>query len=170
MKNHLFISILLSLAIYLTSNVSIGQTYSLEIKKDIPIDLTQIAQKNPQTTNLLTNSLEDNTVFINQVGENNQVNSYTNASTSSIQVLQNGNQNKVYLDISADTIDELVIQNGNNNTLLDYSTFGVESHELQLIQNGNNQNLIWYGGNSISEKMKITMQGESKTIIVRNFN
>ncbi len=170
MKNHLFISLLLSLAIYLTSFVSFGQTYSLETKNELPVDLKLISQKDSQTTTLLTNSSEDNMVFINQIGENNQVDSYTNASTSSIQILQNGNQNKVYLDISADTIDELVIQNGNNNTLLDYSTFGVKSHELQLIQNGNNQNLTWYGGNSISEKMKITMQGESKTIIIRNFN
>lgn len=116
------------------------------------------------------NTQENNVVFITQIGENNQLFSNTNASNSFITILQKGDLNNISLDISADTIKETIIQNGNNNSFLDYSNFNVKNHEINVLQNGNNQNLIWYGGNEISEKMKITMQGDSKTIIVRNFN
>ena len=44
------------------------------------------------------------------------------------------------------------------------------SHTIEVNQRGNNQNLTLFGGNSISEKLKVSMQGQNQTIIVRNLN
>ena len=85
-------------------------------------------------------------------------------------MFQSGYQNNIYLDVNAENIDESITQVGNNNAVIDFSTYGVDQHQLNISQTGNNQNLTWFGGNSIAENMKVTMQGESKTVIVRNFN
>lgn len=114
--------------------------------------------------------LKNNNVFISQIGADNLIKVNTQSTISNIDLLQYGNQNRIYLDIVANTIEESVIQNGNNNVFSDYSTYDLNYHSAEIIQTGNNHNLTWFGGNSVSEKIKINMQGESKTIIVRNFN
>jgi len=113
---------------------------------------------------------EDNSVFINQVGLDNQINVKIESISSTINLFQNGDNNNILLDVKSDRIEALVIQDGDNNRFLDFSSFGNEFHSAEVIQQGNDQNLTWFGGNSISEKIKINMLGDSKTIIVRNFN
>lgn len=111
-----------------------------------------------------------NAVFINQIGANNNAVLQTSSNSSEISILQNGAGNDMYSRIAADNIQHSVVQNGDNNLFVHTNPFRMEAHNSQIIQNGNNQNLEWYGGNSISEKMKVTMQGEAESIIIRSFN
>lgn len=160
----IFSSFFLTQHIHSQTYISNTSQLITEQQKNIATDIVKSPlEKQP-------NLQENNIVFITQIGEKNKIDTNTNASNSFITILQKGDLNKINLDISANTIKETIIQNGDNNAFLDFSNFNVQNHEINVFQNGNNQNLVWYGGNEISEKMKITMQGDSKTLIVRNFN
>jgi len=130
-------------------------------------------QNNTIATNK-TPRFDGNNIFITQVGEGNIVRSTTKSQTSDIRIAQNGNDNTTSLNLEANTIRETVIQNGDNNSFIDYNVGRgtVDFHNAEIIQSGNNHNIEWYGGNSISEKLKITQQGNGfgKTILVRSFN
>jgi len=161
---------------FVIGSTSFGQNYeddknntSIESFDSKSSELNFLASQNFQvipTENILMN----NNVFISQIGANNLMKVKTQSKNSDIDLLQYGDQNRIYLDIVANTIEESVAQYGNNNVFSDYSTSGLDYHSAEIIQTGNSHNLTWFGGNSISEKIKINMQGESKTIIVRNFN
>ncbi len=112
----------------------------------------------------------DNSIFISQTGRNNEISSTTSSESSDLKYFQRGDNNDIYVNLNADRIEETVLQNGNNNSVLNFNSLQLKYHQGQIIQNGNNQNLTWYGGNSISEKLKITMEGNSQSVIVRNFN
>ncbi len=111
---------------------------------------------------------QDNYIFINQVGENNEANVNIVSNSSDINILQNGIDNSVFLKIKAEFIKENIVQKGDNHNFVDFSSSS-NIHNLELVQNGNSQNLIFYGGNSISEDLKITMGGENQSLIIRNF-
>ncbi len=111
-----------------------------------------------------------NNVFIRQVGDGNNASVSSRTADGDINVLQNGSDNDLYVDISAETIKQTIVQNGDNNSIYHTNPFRLQSHESQILQNGNNQNLEWFGENSLSEKMKISMQGENQSVIVRSFN
>ena len=111
-----------------------------------------------------------NTVFITQIGDNNEVGSVTSSNESNIQYVQIGNYNILDVNVGSERIDESIFQIGNNNTVFDYNVFKNELHDIEVSQSGNNQNLTLFGANSISEKLKVSMQGQNQTIIVRNFN
>lgn len=121
------------------------------------------------STNISAVSTSNN-VNIKQIGNFNKVIFNTNSAQSEIELLQNGDYNNIQLELNALRINEKVIQNGNRNSFTDINTFGTNLHEAEIIQNGNNQNITWYGDNSISEKMKVNMQGNDKILVVRNFN
>lgn len=109
-----------------------------------------------------------NSVFIQQVGNYNEVVSNTRSAQSDINVFQFGRSNDVNLNIKALTIRENVVQHGANNTFLDLSARGGAFHNGQVIQRGTNQKLAWFGDNSISRNMRVTMQGRNQTVIVIN--
>ena len=113
-------------------------------------------------------SLENN-VFITQVGDNNVSNVTVASNDSKLSVTQNGNDNINLLNINSEKISQTVMQNGDNNLLIDYSVLKTQSRAATLIQNGNNNNLNIFGSNSLSEKIKVSMQGEQQTVIIRNF-
>jgi len=115
-------------------------------------------------------STDKNVVFIHQIGDENEIKVKTKSNASDIKLYQRGSQNKIHIDVIAKSIEESISQVGNNNSVLDFSSCGVDQHQLDVSQEGNNQNLTWFGGNSMAEKLKIKMQGESKTIVIRNFN
>ena len=164
---------LLLIAIFNYGNIAISQTYKTD---ESETTIRNISDKNVVNNFLATNSTnentftDDNTIFIQQIGDFNVVKANTTSENSSIALSQNGKQNNIYLDITAKTIEENVQQEGNNNYFLDFSSYGVDLHTANVVQQGNNQNITLFGGNSISEKIKINMQGDNKTIIVRNFN
>ncbi len=110
-------------------------------------------------------------IFINQIGDNNLTNIATQSQISDIQLNQFGNSNQIDLKLKAEIIDYTVTQQGNNNLLLEYNMFnGKQLLERTVQQNGNNQNLVIHGTNSIVDKMKITMDKGSQSLIIRNTN
>lgn len=109
-------------------------------------------------------------VFISQIGTNNNSIIQTKSNATDLNVVQNGSNNDLYYQVSANTIKGSIIQNGNNNSIFHTNPFEIKSHEAQILQNGNSQNVEWSGNNSVSEKMKLSMQGNNQTIIVRNLN
>ena len=79
------------------------------------------------------------------------------------------NGNLTVLDINSAELKETVIQDGNNNTLLDFSPYKSNLRNATINQTGNNQNLTMFGTNALSEKIKVSMQGQNQSIIIRNF-
>ena len=109
-----------------------------------------------------------NSVFIRQIGNNNDIVSNSQAITKNINLYQYGDENKIDLKIKAKKIDETVIQRGFSNSFLDLNLNGNFSHKTTAIQIGKNQNLILAGNNSISQKMTVNMKGKGQTILIRN--
>ena len=155
-----------------------AQTYNsgdsntdLEGFQNTPAEISLLAGQNPQTLfRSPATATQGNTVFINQIGANNQAVVNTQSNSSEINVVQNGAGNDVLLALSADRIEETVLQNGDNNGYLHVNPFRLNYQGAEIIQSGNNQNIEWFGGNTLSERLKITMQGESQSLIVRNYN
>lgn len=137
--------------------------YSIEKNIEGSLLLTPNFIENKATTQL------DNTVVIQQIGNFNQVEVNSKSQLGYFDIKQLGNDNAVFIRAKAHAINETVYQMGDNHNFVDFST-STGIHDLELIQRGNSQNLIWYGGNTISEQLKINMQGENQSIIVRNFN
>jgi hypothetical protein len=109
-----------------------------------------------------------NTVFIRQIGNNNDIVSNSQAINKNINLYQYGDENKIDLKIKAKKIDEIVIQRGFSNSFLDLNLNGNFSHKTTAIQIGKNQNLLLAGNNSISQKMIVNMKGKGQTILIRN--
>ena len=109
-----------------------------------------------------------NSVFIRQIGNNNDIVSNSQAINKNINLYQYGDENKIDLKIKAKKIDETVIQRGFSNSFLDLNLNGNFSHTNTAIQIGKNQNLILAGNNSISQKMTVNMKGKGQTILIRN--
>lgn len=116
-------------------------------------------------TNILNNG-----VFISQVGAENSIYTNTTAETINLNLIQKGNSNEISLEVTAKNISETVIQNGSNNSFLDFSDNNTLFHGAEVLQSGNYQNLVWFGNNSLAEKLKVTMRGEGKSVTIRNFN
>lgn len=115
------------------------------------------------------NLSESNSIIIEQIGNYNSISSSVSSKTSNIGLYQMGSFNDITFNVSADIIYDSVLQYGNNNSFSINSISDNDFHNIEIIQRGNDQNLIWFGDNLISEKLKITMQGHSKTLIVKNY-
>ena len=110
-------------------------------------------------------------IFIQQIGNNNYSEISTQSTVSDVQLNQFGNNNNIDLKLKAEIIDYSVTQMGNNNTLIEYNTFNNKQLlERTIEQNGNGQNLVIEGSNSIVDKMRITMDNGSQSLIIRNVN
>lgn len=153
--------------------LTLAQTYTIG---NSPIKSVNIQNRAAQL-NLLTaqkatpsNSIaaKTNAIYIQQVGNNNDVISNTRSLYSNINLVQRGNNNEVGLNIKAGIIDENIFQNGSNHKFFDFSSKGTVLHSAAVYQTGRNQNLLYYGNNSISEKMMVRMNGRNQTVIIRN--
>ncbi|MEM7086314.1 MAG: hypothetical protein AAF489_09040 [Bacteroidota bacterium] len=111
----------------------------------------------------------NNAIYIQQIGDENNVVANTRSFRSNINILQRGSNNEVGLDITSGVIEENVFQRGANNRFLDLSSKATISHSAAVFQNGTNQNLFMVGNNSISEKMIVNMRGKNQTVLIRNF-
>ena len=107
-----------------------------------------------------------NTVFIQQIGNNNRVYSQTQSQASRINLYQNGDFNRVEINADAPSLDTFVIQNGNNNYVLDNVYYSNLEVKLNAIQNGNNLSINRIGVNSLSNKLQLVQEGSFKTITV----
>ncbi len=120
------------------------------------------AQKIATTVNYLT---------IKQIGDYNSNDIDLHTESSSINLAQIGHDNRAIVNLNAANISYNLLQKGYKNRVLE---FGSKSPDLQLqrlvIQSGNAHNVIIHGSNAITEKVKINMQGNGKSVVIRNFN
>jgi hypothetical protein len=169
------IKIVLAILFVSISHYTAAQTFKNETKDATLSGFKDKAAQqnflsNQETVVVTEASLNDNAVFISQIGDGNEVNSNTTSNESEVNFLQIGNSNIATINLRSDVIKESIFQLGNNHSVLDVNVFKNASHNIQVNQSGNNQNLTLFGSNSISEKLKVSMQGQNQTIIVRNFN
>lgn len=155
------------------SPLMLAQTYAIGNSPIKPGNFqNRAAQLNLLTSQKATpsNSIsaKTNSIYIQQVGNNNDVISNTRSLYSNINLVQRGNNNEVGLNVTAGIINENIFQNGSNHKFFDFSSKGTVLHSAAVYQTGRNQNLLWYGNNSISEKMMIRMKGKNQTVIIRN--
>ncbi|MGB5555458.1 MAG: hypothetical protein WBM83_12420 [Flavobacteriaceae bacterium] len=125
----------------------------------------------------LTNPVQANTqlvnttsIFIEQVGSGNQASLFSKTESSHINLIQNGSANTVRTEITALNLLADITQKGDNHFLTEFSNTPLLNLERTINQNGNSQNLTIHGSNSLSEKMRVTMEGNTNTIVIRNFN
>ncbi|WP_397362130.1 hypothetical protein [Olleya sp. R77988] len=164
---------LIVVSLLFSSNYVAAQTFeATQDANDISSFDTQSSQENfllNQSEARTDASTSENTIFIAQIGDSNDSVSITTSTESDITIIQSGDDNLTVLDLNSTKLVETVIQNGDNNTFLDYSPFKSDVRSTTVNQTGNNQNLTMFGSNSLSEKIKISMQGQDQSIIIRNF-
>ena len=149
-----------------------AQTYNdaseLEGFNEKSAEMSFLSSQNSLST--ISKAPTSNNIFINQIGSDNNAIVDIKSDYADLRIAQKGYNNDLYYQVSAATIQGSLVQNGDNNSIFHTNPFEIKSHEAQILQNGNNQNVEWTGSNSISEKVKMTMQGDNQTIIVRNLN
>jgi len=148
-----------------------AQTYS---DVNLPTDLnnahkktSQIGLLSPQITNKIGNNSKNNGIYIQQIGNKNNIVSYTRSISSDVNLFQRGNKNDITVNLTAISINENVLQMGYNNKYLNLGS-RTRLQSTSVIQKGRNQNLLMLGSNSISEKMVVRMRGKKQTVFIRN--
>lgn len=110
-----------------------------------------------------------NNVFIEQVGQNNEILTVVSSNDAVVNLKQNGTNNDIVLHVRANYIREDIEQIGNNNTFFDFVNNSAGKNHFGLQQHGNNIHVEKFGSNSISEKMNFKIEGDYKSLIIRNF-
>ncbi|RDK84723.1 hypothetical protein [Marinirhabdus gelatinilytica] len=159
---------ILTLVVCLFALSGFAQTYINE--NDPKGGFNQTGAERDFLTNQEITPSQDNAVFVNQVGNNNQAFVSSASQDSEFNLLQRGDGNSLFVSTNAQVVRETVVQLGDDNRFVDFSN-ATDIQNLEVIQSGNSQNLIYHNNNSISERIKIRMQGEvGQSVIVRNFN
>lgn len=115
-------------------------------------------------------SQKQNAVYIQQIGQSNKIISYSQTENGSISVQQDGNNNRAGLFLKAQTIEYNLSQSGDDNKYLHFNISTPDLIKVNAVQQGKNTDIIIHGKNSISEKLKINMKGNDRSLIIRNFN
>ena len=121
------------------------------------------------TSTNVSQQVQGSSVYINQIGENNQILSVTTATRENSTFTQYGNSNSITVSAVAQELNQQILQVGEANHLQNYSYNPSGNQNLQVSQQGINQDITIFGENSMSENMKINMQGNDSFIIIRNF-
>jgi len=111
----------------------------------------------------------NNSVFIQQVGANNQIFSNITAQSTDVRLHQDGEQNLIDINETSREIEKIISQKGNNNIITDFSFNPDISTNLEILQEGDNHIFERFGSNELSKNLKFKMTGNSRTIIVRSF-
>lgn len=156
------------------------------LKKIIPIiflliGFTVVSQENSQTEiaiinqNLIDYKLtasisqsQTNSAIITQIGNQNHNQNTVIANQSFIQVYQNGHFNSTDIYRVEAEVNEFILQNGNGNTIHEMSIGNYNTIDNQYIQNGDNNRITSFGSNTISESLKIQINGNNTSVIVIN--
>lgn len=131
--------------------------------------LTEIAIINQKIDYKLTATIsqnQTNNAIITQIGNQNHNQNTIIANQSIIQVYQNGHFNLTDIYRVENEVNEYIIQNGNGNSINEMSIGNYNIIDNQYIQNGNNNRITSFGSNSISENLKIQINGNNAAIIV----
>ena len=121
-----------------------------------------------ENNNNALNTTNQNAVFIQQIGENNQARTTINSSNSNVNLNQNGSDNFIFLDKTANQINQFVSQQGSNNNVIDFNLSTNSSINSNFTQTGNNLNIVNIGANSISKDLTINQSGNSGSVIILN--
>lgn len=155
--------------VLLLSNFAAAQT---KLTHDIllnPVNRLQIlSSKTLSPYNQKNSAAISSNVYVQQIGNNNNVVSETRSSNAAVNLLQFGNSNHINLSLSSLNIDENVIQTGNNHNFIDINSKASLLHSTNVIQQGSNQNLIKIGANSMSDRLIVNMRGTDQTVLIRN--
>ena len=131
--------------------------------------LTEIAIINQNVDYKLTATIsqnQTNNAIITQIGNQNHNQNTIIANQSIIQVYQNGHFNLTDIYRVENEVNEYIIQNGSGNSINEMSIGNYNTIDNQYIQNGNNNRITSFGSNSISENLKIQINGNNTAIIV----
>ncbi len=165
-------SFILACALLFAVGSSMGQTFRDEIpsgsklsQKDLQKSVFSAQNLNPLNSSSVSAT---NSIYIQQIGNNNSLVANTRTVAGRMNVLQAGNRNEVAVDVTSALLDENIIQWGRNNSFIDINGGASLLHRANVLQRGTNQNLIWLGSNSLSEKIRVNMSGQKQTVIIRN--
>jgi len=122
------------------------------------------------TPNEALQTINNNSIFLEQVGSNNRSTVRVASRASDINVSQNGLRNNVDLTYRVDAVVTTLGQNGNDNRISDYVIDPNAQVSLELQQNGNNLTFDKFGTNNITKNIKFTQTEASPTVIIRSFN
>lgn len=169
MKNIIKISI--AILVLHIGNFLNAQTYTIDNSSkanlQIKADQFKLFSSQAASNSNSKNVSASNNIYIQQIGNSNDIISNTRSIYSDVGLFQKGNNNEILLDVTAGVIKQNVLQAGINNNVIDFNK-GSVVHTATVLQRGANQNLIMLGSNSISNNMIISMQGKNQTILVRN--
>lgn len=143
------------------------------------IPFTAISQENLQAEKIMINQnlinykltetisqSQTNNAIITQIGNQNNNQNTILASQSFTQVYQNGHFNSTNIYRVEAEVNEFIFQNGNGNTINEMSIGNYNIIENQYIQNGDNNRITSFGSNTISESLKIQINGNNASIII----
>ncbi|WP_396596227.1 hypothetical protein [Dokdonia sp. R86516] len=176
MKNKIrngFFILLLSLAYSITA-----QTYSDDSETLVNADLVK---NNTITTsaalqsfgisnqkNNRSNSLQGNTIFLQQVGALNSADIFITSNASELNINQNGAENNVTLGYNVKTAIVDISQEGFRNIAFDFVNDPTANVSLELTQTGDNLFFQREGTNSVIESLQFNQTSASPSIIVKS--
>lgn len=110
-----------------------------------------------------------NNIYIEQIGTSNTVDVKTNTNSGNIEVIQSGTQNTIRMNVAGLVVSDQIKQSGSDHFFSQYANTPSLIMQRQINQNGYNQSLTIHGNNSISEKIRLNMNGSLNNVIIRNF-
>ena len=111
---------------------------------------------------------EKNSVIVTQIGSQNWNQNTITANPSTIQIYQNGQFNATDIYRMENEVNEFIIQNGDYNSINEMAIGSYNSTNNYLIQNGDNNRITSFGSNSISEDLKIKINGNNTSVLIIN--
>ncbi|MBL7471285.1 hypothetical protein [Robertkochia sediminum] len=148
------------------------------VDNTLPSDINELFLQKEASLNYISNQtnntrdlpeIDNNGVFIQQVGDYNTTKLFVKARNQDVSVTQNGDHNTAGLFLIADQVKYNLTQTGNHNFYAAFAPGLSEVVDHNVTQTGNNCDLVVHGKNSIMDKLKITMEGEAQSLIIRNF-
>ena len=121
-------------------------------------------------TNSRNTELNNNEIYIKQIGSYNLTNINITSKASDISVTQNGNANDVNLEYNVNTAITELQQLGNRNSITDFVLNPSADISLDLIQNGNDLSFERQGVNDLTKSLKFRQNGFSQSLIVRSID
>lgn len=167
-RSFYLLSVLFFVALCSTAQNDALNTEAILMPDNQMILLSQINSENLSQQNSL-NTSASNSIFIQQIGQRNDVIANVKAVRSAIVLSQNGNDNAIDIDETSFDIKKSITQIGQNNRVVDYSFDTKASTVLELKQEGDNLYFERYGTNELSNSLKFNMTGTARSIIIRSF-
>ncbi|TVZ25663.1 hypothetical protein JM83_0589 [Gillisia sp. Hel_I_86] len=111
----------------------------------------------------------ENSVYLSQIGSGNEAIVNMKSSNSVLELKQYGENNGLFVYAKAKEIHEYINQTGNDHKLFNFVSDSSQPVVLNVEQTGENTHFEMYGANSISNKLKFKLNGNLKSLIVKNY-